>query len=43
MQGRNRDTDIEDRLVDTGGGGGVEERVGRIENSIETYTLPYVK
>ena len=40
LQGRNRDTDIENRPVGT-----VVEGKGRInwENNIETYMLPYVK
>ena len=40
LQGRNRDTDIESRLVDIAG-----EREEGInwESGIETYTLPYVK
>ena len=40
LQGRNRDTDIEKRFVDTAG-----ERKGGTnwESSIETYTLPYIK
>ena len=39
LQGSSGDADIENRLVDPGG----KERVGQIESSIETYTLPYVK
>ena len=39
MQGRNTDTDIEDRLVDTVGEG---DGGMNWESSIETYTLPYV-
>ena len=38
MQGSNGDADIENTLVDTVG----KQMVGRIENSMETYTLPYV-
>ena len=40
MQGRNRDADIESRLVDTAGEG-VEGANG--ESSMDAYTLPYVK
>ena len=40
MQGISADTDIENRLVDTVGEG--EGRTNG-EDSIETYTLPYVK
>ena len=40
MQGSKGDTDIKNRLLDTVG----EGEGGMIqENSIETYTLPYVK
>ena len=39
LQGRNRDADIENWLVDTVG----EGEGGRIENSTETYILLYVK
>ena len=40
MQGSKRDTDIENRLLDSVG----EGEGGMIwENSIETYTLPHVK
>ena len=40
LQGRNRDADIENRLVETAreGEGGMNG-----ESSIETYALPYVK
>ena len=40
MQGRNRDSDIENRLTDTAweGEGGMNK-----ESSIETYTSPCVK
>ena len=40
LQGRNRDTDIENRLLDSAreGKGGTNQ-----ESSIETYTLPCVK
>ena len=41
MQGKNRDTDVENRLVDTVAEG--EERVRQTESSTKTYTLPYVK
>ena len=42
LQGSNWDTDIEKRFMNTGGG---EEGEGGMngENSMETYTLPYVK
>ena len=40
LQGRNRDADIENGLVDTAGEG---EDGMNWECSIETYTLPYVK
>ena len=40
LQGRNTDTDIEDRLVDTVGEGGDGTNW---ESSTKTYTLPYVK
>jgi len=40
LQGRNRDSGIEKRLLDTVGAG--EDRMNR-ENSIEIYSLPYVK
>ena len=40
MQGRNRDADTENRLVDNEGEG--EGWMNR-ENSIESYTLPCVK
>jgi len=40
LQGRNRDTGIENRLMDTAGEG---EGGTNWENSIETYILPYVK
>ena len=40
MQGSKGDTDVKNRLVDSMG----ELEIGMIwENSIETYTLPYVK
>ena len=39
MQGKNRDTDINYRLVDTVR----EERVGCTESNIDIYTLPCVK
>ena len=40
MQGRNRDTDVENRHVDTGwkGEGGTNWEI-----RIDIYTLPYVK
>ena len=40
MEGSKGDTDVKDRLLDS-----VGEREGGMiwENSIETYTLPYVK
>ena len=40
MQSRNKDADVENRLVDTvrKGGGGMNS-----ESSIAIYTLPYVK
>ena len=41
LQGSNGDADIEDRLMDTGGGEGKGGTDG--ESSMETYTLPYVK
>ena len=41
LQGSNGDTDIENRLVDTGEGGAAGGTNG--DSSIETYTLPYVK
>ena len=41
MRGRNRDADIENELVDTGGGEG-EVRVN-CESSVEIHTLPFVK
>ena len=40
MQGRKRDTDIENTLVDTAGEG---EGGMNGESNIETYALPYVK
>ena len=42
LQGSNGDTDIENRLMDTGWG---EERVGGIyrESNMETYASPYVQ
>ena len=40
LQGRNTDTDIEDRLVDTVGEGGDGTNW---QSSTETYTLAYVK
>ena len=40
LQGRNRDTDIENRLVDTAGEG---EGGMNWESSIEIYALPCVK
>ena len=42
MQGSNIDTDVENRLVDNGGG---EEDKGEMngDSSLEAYTLPYVK
>ena len=40
MQGRKRDTDVKNRLLDCIGG----DKSGVIwENNIETYILPYVK
>ena len=39
MQGRNRDADIDDGLVDIAR----EGRVGRTERMALKYTLPYVK
>ena len=39
MQGSNGDADLENRLMDRGGG---EEGQGEM-NSMEAYTLPYVK
>ena len=41
MQGKNRDTDVENRLVDTVAEG--EERVRQTASSTKTYPLPYVK
>ena len=38
MQGSKGDTDIKNRLLDSVGGGGMIW-----ENSIETYTLPFIK
>ena len=40
MQGSNRETDIEDRLMDTGRG---EERVRCMQRVTWKLTLPYVK
>ena len=40
MQGRSRDADIENRFLDTVGGG---ESGMNSDSSMETYTLPYVK
>ena len=40
MQGRNRDADVENGLVDVGRGGGGEMNW---ESSIDIYTLPCVK
>ena len=39
MQGRNGETDIENRLWTQWG----KERVGQIKSRIETYTLPSVR
>ena len=41
LQGRNRDTDVESRLVDMLIGGG--ESGTNWESSIDKYTLPWVK
>ena len=43
LQGSNGDADIEKRLMDTLGGGGMEEGGMNGESSMEIYTLPYVK
>ena len=40
MKGSNRETDLENRFVDTVG---EEEGGTNEESSMETYTLPYVK
>ena len=40
MQGRNRDSDIQNRLVDIAGEG---EGVTNLESSTDIYTLPCVK
>ena len=42
LQGRNGDADIENRLMDTGGWEEGESGMNG-ENSMETYTLTYVK
>ena len=45
LQGSSGDTDIENRLRNMMGGGGIQEGEGGVylESNMETYTLPYIK
>ena len=41
LQGSNGDTDIDSRLVDTGGGVGRKVRMGRMESNIYTFYISF--